>query len=155
MRWPLLFLLSFCWLGTPLAAAGATGRVIKVLPEYLDAKGRSSLAPSLYERDAYQAILRENPSKRAGLRFYIQWKTKGPVWEPLKVRIQVRGPAQGNLPRELVLEKPVENKGGWFSHWAEVTLTAKEYHDFGGLAAWRVTLWEGRTLLGQQQSFMW
>src|SRR5438876_12384074 len=66
-----------------LPATSATGRVIKVLPEFLDLQGRSSLAPSLYERDAYQAVLREHPERRAGIRFYVQWKTKGPAWEPL------------------------------------------------------------------------
>ena len=134
---------------------GATGRIIKVLPEFLDLKGHNSLAPSLYERDVYQAMLRDHPERRSGLRFYIQWKTKGAVWEPLTMRVEVRGIAEGNLPKQLVLEKRIENPGGSFSHWSEVTLTSEDYKKVGSVTAWRVTLWEGKELLGQQQSFLW
>jgi hypothetical protein len=54
----MLWLAGLCWLGLALPAPAATGRLMKVLPEYLDAKGLTSLSPSLFERDAYQAILR-------------------------------------------------------------------------------------------------
>ena len=42
-----------------------TARVIKVLHHLIDAKGRNALAPSLFERDAYQIHLRENPEANA------------------------------------------------------------------------------------------
>ena len=38
------------------AATAQTGRVVKVLPLYLDLKGRDAISPSLFDRDAYQAI---------------------------------------------------------------------------------------------------
>ncbi len=136
-------------------AQAATGRIIKVLPEFLDLKGRNSLSPSLYERDVYQALLRDHPERRSSLRFYIQWKTKGPVWQPLIVRVEIRGTAEGNLPKQLVLEQPVENPGGRFSHWTMVTLSRDDYKKIGAVTAWRVTFWEGKTLLGQQQSYLW
>lgn len=136
-------------------AHAATGRLVKVLPEFLDLKGRNSLSPSLYERDVYQATLRDHPERRSALRFYIQWKTKGPVWEPLTVRVEIRGNAEGNLPKQLVLEQPVENPGGSFSHWTSVTLSRDEYKKIGSVTAWRVTFWEGKTLLGLQQSYLW
>ena len=50
-----------------------------MLPHYLDKEGRHTLSPSLYERDAYQAILRQNPEKRGGMRFDVQWKARGAV----------------------------------------------------------------------------
>ena len=140
----------FC--GTP--AQAATGKVIKVLPLFLDLQGRQALSPSLYDRDAYQAILRQHPERRSGLRYAIQWKTKGSAWEPLKIRLEVRGIAEGNLPRELTIEKNVQ-PGRWFSQWSSITLGREEYAVLGEVTAWRVTLWEGAQMIGEQKSFLW
>jgi hypothetical protein len=137
------------------AGQAATGRVIKVLPEFLDREGRTSLSPSLYERDAYQAILRNHPEKRSGLRFYVQWKTYGGVWEPLKLRIELRGTAEGNLPKQLALEESLVNKRTWATRWTGTTLTDEQYKFLGVVTAWRVTLWEGKHVIGEQQSFLW
>ena len=57
MRWLMFLLLMML---AP-AADAAGGRVYKVLPQYLDQKGRESLTPSLYDRDAHQAYLRIHP----------------------------------------------------------------------------------------------
>jgi len=155
MRRLFALLAAACWLAL-LAhpAAAATGRVIKVLPHFLDAKGRQSLNPSLYERDAYQAMLRDHPTNRSGIRFDVQWKTKGPAFGQLKLRLELRGIAQGDLPRQLVLEQKVE-PGGWFSHWTSLPLIGAKYRDFGEVTAWRATLWDDTQLLGEQQSFLW
>jgi hypothetical protein len=136
------------------AAQAATGKVIKVLPLFLDLKGHQALSPSLYDRDAYQAILRQHPEKRSGLRYAIQWKTKGSTWEPLKIRLEVRGIAEGNVPRELTIDKNVD-PGGRFSRWSSITLGREEYAVLGEVTAWRVTLWEGEQMLGEQKSFLW
>lgn len=146
------------WVALLLSGApgwAATGRIIKVLPEFLDLKGRNSVAPSLYERDAYQAMLRDHPERRSGMRFYIQWKIKGAAWQPLVVRVEMRGTAQGDLPKMLVLEQPAENRGSRFSHWTNVTVSSANYKNIGSVTAWRVTLWEGKTLLGEDHSFLW
>ena|SRR5882724_10295784 len=150
-----LWLSVICALGFTCGVQAATGRIVKVLPEFLDLKGRNSLSPSLYERDVYQAMLRDHPERRSALRFYIQWKIKGPVWQPLTMRVEMRGIAVGDLPRQLVLEQSIENPGGSFSHWASVTLSRDEYKKIGSVTAWRVTFWEGKTLLGQEQSYLW
>ncbi|RME89825.1 MAG: hypothetical protein D6766_14185, partial [Verrucomicrobia bacterium] len=54
-----------------LLAAGCAGpsggRIAKVLPHWLDREGRHALAPSLFERDAYQHHLRTHPEERGGL----------------------------------------------------------------------------------------
>jgi hypothetical protein len=155
MRRTLLRLFCVGWLAYAWPLHGDTGRILKVLPEFLDLKGRTSLSPSLYERDAYQAVLRDHPSRREGIRFYVQWHTKGAVWEPLIVRLELRGAASGSFPKRLVVDTPVENTGSTLSHWVEVTLTGDEYRNFGGVTAWRATLWEGRHALGSQQSFLW
>src|SRR2546423_2524757 len=96
------FFLLLCFVTAEDCACAATGRVIKVLPHFVDDQGRHTLAPSLYERDAYQAFLREHPDKRSGMRFDVQWKKKGPVWEDLKLRVEGRGLARGELPKEIV-----------------------------------------------------
>jgi hypothetical protein len=138
-----------------LSAVAASGSLLKVLPEYLDLKGRNSLTPSLYERDVYQTTLRDHPEKRSGVRFYIEWRAKKTVWEPLLARVELRGIAEGKQPRQLVLERAVPNPGGAFSHWTDITLSGDQYRSFGAITAWRVTLWEGQKLIGQEQSFLW
>lgn len=151
-------LLSLWWLGLVLwvmPATAATGRVVKVLPEYLDLKGRTSLSPSLYERDAYQAALRDHPERRSGMRFYVQWKIKGAAWEQLTVQLELRGTAKGDLPTQLVLAQRAENTGGSFSHWMNINVTGENYRKIGSVTAWRVTFWEGKTLLGEEHSFLW
>jgi hypothetical protein len=132
----------------------ATGKVIKVLPQFLDLKGHNSLSPSLYERDAYQVLLRDHPKQRLTMCFVVQWKTKGAVKAPLAVRLELRGVAEGNLPRELVVDAPAERRG-WFGHWTTVTLSTDQYKALGQVTAWRATLWEGDRVLGEQRSFLW
>src|SRR5438552_10151677 len=134
-------LIPFCSLW-PISAQAGTGRVVKVLPHFLDLQGRHTLYPSLYERDAYQAVLRQHPEKRSGIRFDVQWRTKGPIWEPLTLRVELRGIAEGNLPKELLLEKQVK-PGGWFGDWTGFPVVGEQYKSIGEVTAWRVTLWEG------------
>ena len=88
------------------------------------------------------------------MRFNVQWKTKSPVWEPLKLRLELRGVAARNAPKELGLEIPVE-PSGWASRWDSIALTGEQYRGLGEVTAWRVTLWEGAQLVGEQKSFLW
>lgn len=150
-----IFLLTLCFaLAAGISAGAATGRVIKVLPQLLDLKGRQTVSPSLYERDAYQAFLRVHPDQVSGMRFAIQWKARGHSAPPLKLKVEMRGSARGDLPTRLTLEREVK-PGGWFSHWISVPLTGEDYKKFGALTAWRVTLWDGEQLLSEQHSFLW
>lgn len=154
MRRSLMLPIVFALLVSSFAASAANGRVIKVLPQFLDLKGRHTLSPSLYERDAYQAKLRQHPELRSGLRFAIEWKTKGAPAGQLKLRVEAHGVARGNLPRQFKLEQPVTRKG-WFGQWSYIALAGEDYKQFGELTAWRVTLWDGDQLLGEQKSFLW
>lgn len=151
-----LFLWTFvlCSLTAASPILAATGRVMKVLPHFLDLQGRAALSPSLYDRDAYQAVLREHPEKRSGLRFDMQWKTKGAVWSDLKLRVELRGVAQGDAARQMILEHDL-HATGWFSRWTSMTLAGEEYKTLGEVTAWRVTLWEGDHQLAEQKSFLW
>lgn len=151
-----LFFWTFvlCSLAAALPTFAATGRVMKVLPHFLDLQGRAALSPSLYDRDAYQAVLREHPEKRSGLRFDMQWKTKGAVWSDLKLRVELRGVAQGDAAKRMILERDLQATS-WFSRWTSMTLSGEEYKTLGEVTAWRVTLWEGDQQLAEQKSFLW
>jgi hypothetical protein len=139
---------------TAMQANAATGRVIKMLPFFVDLQQRHSLAPSLFERDAYQFQLRQHPEQQSGMLFDVHWKTKGTAWAPVKLRVELRGVLQGNRPTQSVLEKEVQ-PGGWFSRWTGLKLSGAEYKLLGEVTAWRATLWEGDQLLGEQKSFLW
>jgi hypothetical protein len=143
-------LMAFVVCAAPLPGWGASAKIKKVLTFYLDGEGRQSLSPSLYERDAYQAELRNDPAKRSGLRFDVQW-TGGSV--PLVLRVDMRG-AIGTTNTTAVLEGPVRKRGP-FSRWAQLTLRGEEYRKLGELVAWRATLWQGDALVGEQKSFLW
>jgi hypothetical protein len=143
-----------CSLAAAPPVLAATGSIIKVLPHFLDDKGRHTITPNLFERDSYQVYLRKHPKLCSGMRFDIQWKSKAASSNDLKLKIEMRGLAQGNLPKEYVLEQKVE-PSGWLGHWTGVPFVGSEYKTFGEVTAWRVTLWDGDQLLGHQQSFLW
>ena len=150
----LLLIVLFAGLACGFSAETVTGKVIKVLPHYLDIKGQHALSPSLYERDAYQARLRNHPELRSGVRFDIEWKARADRATPLKLKVELRGIAQGSTPTQLTLEQSVTRKG-WLSQWTGIPLTGEAYKLFGELSAWRVSLWDGDRLLGEQTSFLW
>lgn len=124
-----------------------------MLPTFLDQKGRQSLAPSLYERDAYQAHLRKTPQERSAMRFDVQWKAKGADWSKLKVRLELRG-VIGNTITTQTLEQAAQKKG-WFSNWSQMKLAGENFSKLGELVAWRATLWEGEKQIAEQKSFLW
>lgn len=153
MRRAFVSLMVLFSLGLAVSASAASGKVVKVLPHFLDAKGQHTTSPSLYDRDAYQAMLRKNPDKRSGIRYDVQWRARGTTG-PVKLRVELRGIAQGNLPRSKTIEATVD-AGRGSSRWNGVGLTGEDYKAFGDVTAWRVTLWDGETLLGEQKSFLW
>jgi hypothetical protein len=150
--------MSLALLGA-VSVSAAEARIIKVLPFYLDHKGRNSVSPSLYDRDAYQAYLRDNPELQSGMRYAVQWKAKGKPARPFLLRLEMRGIVQGSLPRTIVIERLVR-PGSWFTNWDDLLLVDEDYARFGKVTAWRATLWErGKfeddTLLSEQKSFLW
>jgi hypothetical protein len=149
----LLFLVFMAALLCGAPAQAATGRILKVLPHYLDKEGRTALSPSLFERDAYQAKLRAAPKLRGGLRFSVQWKTRQ-VTEPVTVKVELRGTAEAAYPKMLEIEGLVQ-PAGFFNKWTELDLRGQDYKDFGEVTAWRVTLWRAEELLAEQKSFLW
>jgi hypothetical protein len=153
MRRLLISLLLLGSFSTALAGDTVTGRVIKVLPFYLDLKGQKALSPSLYDRDAYQAYLLSHADQRSAIRFDVLWKASNAGDANLKLRIELRGICDGGMPRQATLEQTVAPH--FFRHWISLTLGGQDYKNFGGLVAWRVTLWSGNQMLSEQQSFLW
>ncbi len=136
---------------TALLAHAGSGKVLKVLPHFLDQQGRHALSPSLFERDAYQAHLRKTPAEVSTLRFDVNWSAGGTPAN-LRIRVEARGGKAAAQPK--VLETTV--KPGWSgSTWSAVTLDKDAYQLLGGVVAWRVTLWDGDQMLAEQKSFLW
>src|ERR1051326_6861283 len=104
MRRPFLISSIFLLLALTCQAETATGRVIKVLPHFLDLQGKHTTSPSLFGRDAYQYFLRQHPEQRSGIRFDVEWKSRGPKTEPLKLRVELQGTAKGSVPEKQVWE---------------------------------------------------
>ncbi|HTV61068.1 MAG TPA: hypothetical protein VMH30_00715 [Verrucomicrobiae bacterium] len=137
----------------PALASEATGRVIKVLPLFLDTNGVAAISPSLFDRDAYQLRLREHPRLVSGMRIDVLWKTHNAANEKLTLRAELRGVGGRNLPTETTLETNLLLKTS--RHWTSLKITGPDYKNFGMLMAWRVTLWDGDKMLGEQKSYLW
>lgn len=151
MRWwiKLLLLVSLLLAGTTVHA-GDSGKVLKVLPQYLDLKGRASLSPSLYDRDAYQAKLRANPALRSGIIFHVRWQTE----KDLTLRVEARGIVRNKQRSEVTLEQAVHKHGG-FGNWTKHTITGEDFKKLETLTAWRVSLWDGQQMVSEYKSFLW
>ena len=138
----------------PAAQTGAAaGHVLKVLPLFLDLKGHDAVSPSLFDRDAYQAHLRQHTNAVSAIRFDVLWKASNLKGTKLKLRAEMRGVGERGLPRQTVLEKEVTP--AFFRSWTSLKLEDDELKNLGSLIAWRVTLWNGDQLLGEQKSFLW
>jgi hypothetical protein len=136
--------------GLAVTAAADSARIIKVLPHYLDLKGRTSLSPSLFDRDAYQADLRTTPTNRSAIRFDVQWKASG--YDRLTLRLDLKG-GKGRDPSNVTLERNVS--GRFFSQWTPLPLTGTNYETLGELVSWRATLLDGTNVVAEQKSFLW
>jgi hypothetical protein len=133
------------------AADTVTGRVVKVLPLFLDLKGHDAVSPSLFDRDAYQFYLRQHTNEISAVRFDVLWKAS--KTDKLKLRAELRGVGAGGLPKQTVLE--TEMTPGFFRSWTSLKLGGDDYKNFGEVVAWRVTLWNGDEMIGEQKSFLW
>lgn len=153
MRRALPFFSLIVLLLATFPAVADTGRVVKVLPHFLDLQGRSALSPSLYDRDAYQAQLRKNPARCSGMRFDILWRARSLTNRAVRLRLELRGTAKGNLPSEITLE--TEGRITGTSRWAKLFLDGERFKSFGAITAWRATLWSGDQMIGEQKSFLW
>ncbi len=153
MRRLLVILLLLGSLSATFASDAVSGRVVKVLPLLLDLKGHDAVSPSLYDRDAYQAYLRQHTNEISAIRFDVLWKASNAKGAKLKLRVELRGVGAGGLPRQTTLEQSVTP--GYFRRWTSLTLAGTDYTNSGELVAWRATLWSDDLLLSEQKSFLW
>lgn len=153
MRRLLIGLLLLVLLPAAFGSDAVKGRVIKVLPFFLDLRGQNALSPSLYDRDAYQAYLRQHKDQCSAIRFDVLWTVPRDEGANMKLRIELRGIGDAGMPRQTTLEQDVTPH--FFRHWTSLTLGGNDYKNFGELIAWRATLWSGDRLLGEQKSFLW
>ncbi|MHC1763026.1 MAG: hypothetical protein AB9869_01785 [Verrucomicrobiia bacterium] len=153
MRIRLAAFCLICWFCSAGALAADSARILKVLPHYLDEKGRHSLSPSLYERDAYQALLRNNPEKRTALQFDVNWKARGSKKDQLLLKLELRSSGR-DLSDPLVLERTVRPPR-MLSAWSSLRLQGDAYRNFGQMIAWRATLWRGEEMIAELKSFLW
>jgi hypothetical protein len=153
MRVLLLLLLSLGLVAASQAADAVTGRIVKVLPFLLDRQGRNATSPSLFDRDAYQAYLREHGTNVSAVRFDVLWHASRSPAADLKIAVELRGIGTNNAPKLTTLETKVTP--GIFRQWTDLPLAGQDYQNFGKVIAWRVRLWNGAQLLGEQKSFLW
>ena len=153
MRRLLMILLLLGSLSAASAADAVTGRVHKVLPMLLDLKGRASTSPSLFDRDAYQAYLRQNTNEISAIRFDVLWSVSHADHAGLKLRLELRGTGPDGLPRQTALEEKVTSH--FFRHWTSLTLADTDLKNFGNVTSWHATLWADDRMIAEQKSFLW
>ena len=108
---------------------------------------------ALYDRDAYQAQLRQHTNQVSAIRYDVHWSAKNAGDTKLQLRLELRGLGEGNTPKFKTLEAEVTP--GFFSQWTQLTLDGDEYRKFGAVTAWRATLWDGDRMVGEHKSFLW
>lgn len=145
----LLVLASFASFG----ADATGGRIVKVLPFFLDLQGHEAKSPSLFDRDAYQAYLREHTNEISAIRYDIQWKAAKVPDEKLTIRLELRGVGERGMPTMKTME--TNAPASIFHHWTMFVLTGDDRKKLGSVVAWRASLWNGDQLFGDQKSFLW
>lgn len=134
-------------------AHGASGRIVKTLPHFLDLKGRHTIHPSLFARDAYQADLKSRPDLCSGMRFDVQWKARD--LKSGRVRIQLEARGSQTPPRQIAVFEKIVPSDSSFSRWTGVEIAGPDFTNLGSIVAWRITLWDGPELFAEQKSFLW
>jgi len=136
-----------------LADGPEKGRIVKMLPLFLDQRGHDARSPSLYDRDAYQAYLRLHTNNISAIRFDFLWQVENPAAAQYRLRVELQGIGAGGKPTRSMLE--IAAPPPIFRRWNSAVLGGGDYRNFGELVAWRATLWRGDQLLSEEKSFLW
>lgn len=112
------------------------------------------MSPSLFDRDAYQAYLRNYPEEVSGIRYDVLWKAKRGANQKLTVRIELRGMYDEQTPRTKTIETTLEGRDS-IRRWTGLELSGEDYTRFGKITAWRATLWCNGEMLDEYKSFLW
>lgn len=139
-----------------LLAAGCAGpsggRIAKVLPHWLDREGRHALAPSLFERDAYQHHLRTHPEERGGLCYDVHWYAP-PKEGACVLQLELRT-TERPLDEPVIVRREAEPRSV-LGRWTRLTVGEADFRSMGEPLAWRVTLWRDGRMLDEERSFLW
>lgn len=153
MRLHALFFWGLLSMASTVLLVAEEVSIVKVLPHLVDLKGRTSLAPGLFPRDAYQSQLRRDTKLVSGMRFNVQWKAKGIPADELAIRVWLK--TSGRKPNDpLELKAPVRGKRKW-GRWSAITYDGNLFKDNGQVLAWKVELLHGDRPLAMQASFLW
>jgi hypothetical protein len=137
---------------TTVIATAAEQRVIKVLPHLMDKEGRIAKSPSLFERDAYQQWLRENPDQQSGVRYDILWQSY--ISGEYTLKLELLGRVENGRANARTVELKLDVKDR-LRHWNHIKFEGEEFHGFGQIVAWRVSIWQDGEILAKEQSFLW
>ncbi len=151
--WLVLILACALFTGAGVRLEAGAARIIKVLPHFVDHEGRIALSPSLFERDAYQAVLRRDRSLCSTMRFDVQWKAGSTRRTGLKLKLELLTTTT-TRERPLVVEAPVKT-GFWSRRWNILSLAPAAFRESGDLIAWRATLSDADGMIAEQKSFLW
>ncbi|MCP5523823.1 MAG: hypothetical protein H7A46_19985 [Verrucomicrobiales bacterium] len=138
---------------TACSTGRSGGNITKVLPHWLDQQGRHALSASLFERDAYQAHLRDHPEERGGLRYDVHWRASRKGDPEYRLEVQVRTMGR-SMDEPLVVTETVKDPPFW-GRWSGLLVGETALREAGDPVAWRVTLWDGSELLDEERSFLW
>lgn len=160
MRATALILISLCLWGNSLTVAETAADakpvavIKKTLRHLLDTQGRHTQSPSLLDRDAYQAHLREHPEEVTGLRYELQIKYSSRPLAPLTIRVEIRHGKAADI-QTTTHETKFEPAGRRRSQWARLTIEGEDFQALGDIIAWQVTLWDGESKVASDESFLW
>lgn len=143
----------------------AAGRHLKkVLFFWLDKDGQYSQHPSMFERDAYQAYLRENPEEIHGLKVAILLSGSKGKLESSELELKIQGPPGPEIkePLEFRLElaDQVDRKLRRWVYW-DIDPVNAEASDGSlkllpeAIVSWRLTLLDEDQPVDRLQSYLW
>lgn len=114
---------------------------------------RSGRNPALeFERKYwnYGAVSQADLEEKRGHIFVFSWENQGPVAD-LEARFEYRQKGSHGEVRTLTVAHP-KTEGGVRSIFQVV---GRAYREWGPVASWRFSIWNGDKLVGEQKSFVW
>lgn len=153
-------------LGDPKAEQlPAAGRHLKkVLFFWLDEDGQYSQHPSMFERDAYQAYLRDNPEEIHGLKVAVLLSGSSGKLESSSLELKIQGPPGPEIkePLEFRLElaDKLDRKLRRWVYWDIDPVNAEASDEAlkllpESIVSWRLTLLDEGQPVDRLQSYLW
>ena len=124
-----------------------------MLPHYLDDQGRHTLSPDLFQRDAYQEYLFQNPEVVSTVRYDAFWGAFASKQGPDTVRLDLRGTRNGEPTDHSIEAAVADNRRG--RKWVGVTVSPEDYAGIGRVVAWRLVASKDGQEVETARSFLW